>query len=81
MLAVAREEQIPVSAAIRVVTRHWQATMRRFVELRASVPSFGPALDEPLRHYLDGVANSVRGTIDWSLESDRYGQTGITVAG
>ncbi|GIG91048.1 terpene synthase family protein [Plantactinospora endophytica] len=72
VLAVAREERIPVEAAIGAVVRRWQRSMRRFVELCDSVPSFGPALDGPLRHYLDGLANSVRGTMDWSMESGRY---------
>lgn len=72
VLAVAREERMPVAAAVRDVVRRWQDRMRQFEELRAAVPSFGPVIDGPLRHYLDGVANSVRGTIDWSLESGRY---------
>lgn len=72
VLAVAREQGIPVEAAVRVVVRRWQRSMRRFVELRDAVPSFGSALDGSLREYLEGVANSVRGTMDWSLESGRY---------
>ncbi|MGX7676888.1 terpene synthase family protein [Plantactinospora sp. DSM 117369] len=72
VLAVAREEGIPVEAAIEAVVRRWQRSMRRFVELRDAVPSFGPALDGPLRQYLDGLGNSVRGTMDWSMESARY---------
>jgi hypothetical protein len=72
VLAVAREERIPVEAAIEAVVRRWQRSMRRFVELRDAVPSFGAAMDGPLRQYLDGLGNSVRGTMDWSLESARY---------
>ncbi|MFY1688568.1 terpene synthase family protein [Plantactinospora sp. WMMB782] len=72
VLAVAREERIPVQAAIEAVVRRWQRDMRRFVDLRNAVPSFGPALDGPLRQYLDGLGNSVRGTMDWSMESARY---------
>ncbi|MDW5329101.1 terpene synthase family protein [Plantactinospora sp. KLBMP9567] len=72
VLAVAREEGIPVEAAIEAVVRRWQRSMRRFVELRDAVPSFGPAMDRPLREYLDGLGNSVRGTMDWSMESARY---------
>ncbi|MBF9128499.1 terpene synthase [Plantactinospora sp. S1510] len=75
VLAVARENGIPVEEAIPVVVRRWQGSMRRFVELRDAVPSFGPALDGPLREYLAGVANSVRGTMDWSMESGRYRAT------
>ncbi|MEQ4304823.1 terpene synthase [Plantactinospora sp. B6F1] len=72
VLALAREQRIPVEAAIEAVVRRWQHSMRRFLELRDAVPSFGPALDGPLRQYLDGLGNSVRGTIDWSMESARY---------
>lgn len=72
VLAVAREDRIPVPAATQKAVRRWRTRMRRFSQLRAAVPSFGPTIDEALRHYLDGVAYSVRGTIDWSLESGRY---------
>ncbi|MGW4464645.1 terpene synthase family protein [Micromonospora sp. NPDC004704] len=72
VLAVARADGLPVRAAAEVVARRWQWTMDRFVALRAAMPSFGPVLDEPLRDHLDGVTRSVRGTIDWSLESGRY---------
>jgi hypothetical protein len=72
VLAVARADGLPIRSAVRVVARRWQQTMDRFVELRAAVPSFGPELDEALRDHLDGIARSVRGTIDWSLESSRY---------
>ncbi|BCJ65223.1 terpene synthase family protein [Polymorphospora rubra] len=72
VLAVAAEERLPVAEAIRAVETRWRAAMRRFTELRAALPRFGPAVDGPLAEYLDGVANSVRGTIDWSLESARY---------
>lgn len=72
VLAVAREDVLPMPAAIRAVARRWQDTMHRFVELRAAVPSFGPAVDDAVRDYLDGIGHSVRGTIDWSLESARY---------
>ena len=53
--------------------------MRRFVELRAGLPSFGPALDRAVTDHLDGVANAVRATVDWTLESTRYGGGGRLV--
>jgi hypothetical protein len=72
VLAIAHERGLPVEEAIQLAVDRWQRTMHRFVELRAEVPSFGATIDLALRHHLDGVANSVRGTIDWSLESGRY---------
>jgi hypothetical protein len=71
-LAVATERGVPVPAAVELVAARWRAEMARFTALRAAVPSFGPALDESVAAHLDGVANAVRGTVDWTLESGRY---------
>ncbi|MFF5172670.1 terpene synthase [Micromonospora sp. NPDC000089] len=72
VLAVAAERGVPPVEAVAVVAERWRETMARFTALRATVPSFGPALDESVTTHLDGVANAVRGTIDWTLESARY---------
>jgi hypothetical protein len=72
VLAVAREHGVPVPVAVDLVGARWEESMAEFVALRGQVPSFGPVVDAALGAYLDGVANSVRGTIDWSLDSDRY---------
>lgn len=72
VLALARERSVPPERAVELVVERWQEAMRRFVTVRATVPSFGPALDAALTEHLDGVADSVRGTIDWTMESDRY---------
>jgi hypothetical protein len=72
VLAVAGERDLPLETAVELVAARWRESMGRFVALRASVPSFGPALDEAVNHHLDGVANAVRGTIDWTCESTRY---------
>jgi hypothetical protein len=72
VLATARERGLSRDAAIREVIGRWQDRMTRFVELRAAVPAFGARIDAAVRRYVEGVADSVRGTIDWSLESPRY---------
>ncbi|MFG3582029.1 terpene synthase family protein [Micromonospora chersina] len=72
VLAVAAERGVPVPAAVDLVATRWRAEMSRFMALRAAVPSFGPALDESVTAHLDGLANAVRGTVDWTLESARY---------
>ncbi|TNH23842.1 terpene synthase [Micromonospora orduensis] len=73
-LVLAMQAEWGVSAAVAVdrAAERWRESMRRFVALRAAVPSFGPALDEAVADHLDGVAYAVRGTIDWTLESARY---------
>lgn len=72
VLAVATERDVPLETAVAVVGARWRTEMARFMALRAAVPSFGPALDESVATHLDGVANAVRGTVDWTLESARY---------
>ncbi|MDG4821654.1 terpene synthase [Asanoa sp. WMMD1127] len=72
VLATARERGLSRDAAITEVIGRWQERMTRFVELRAAVPAFGARIDVAVRRYVEGVADSVRGTIDWSLESPRY---------
>ncbi|KXK62851.1 terpene synthase [Micromonospora rosaria] len=79
VLAVAAERRVPVRAAVELVAERWRAAMARFLTLRAEVPSFGPALDAAVSAHLDGVAHAVRGTIDWTLESARYGKEGPPV--
>ena len=72
VLALAREHGLSTAEAVDAAVRSWQRRMDSFAALRAAVPSFGPAVDESVRQYLDGVDRSVRGTIDWSLETVRY---------
>lgn len=72
VLAIAREQRIPVDRAVETALTRWRAGMRRFMELRARMPSFGPELDAAVSAHVEGIACSVRGTVDWSLESARY---------
>ncbi|GHJ10696.1 Epi-isozizaene synthase [Micromonospora humidisoli] len=72
VLALADEQAVPVERAAELVADRWRDTMTRFQVQCAAVPSFGPALDGAVAAHLDGIANAVRGTIDWTLESARY---------
>ncbi|MEW2383733.1 terpene synthase family protein [Micromonospora sp. NPDC047707] len=72
VLAVAGERRVPLAEAVALVADRWRESMRRFVELRAAVPSFGRAVDAAVGDHLDVIANAVRGTIDWTVESTRY---------
>ncbi|MGW5558870.1 terpene synthase family protein [Micromonospora sp. NPDC003944] len=72
VLAIEAELAVSEAEAVERAAERWRAAMRRFVALRAAVPSFGPALDEAVADHLDGIAYAVRGTVDWTFESARY---------
>ncbi|MEU8179788.1 terpene synthase family protein [Micromonospora sp. NPDC049047] len=72
VLAIEGELGVSSAEAVELAAGRWRESMRRFVALRAAVPSFGPALDEAVSDHLDGVGYAVRGTIDWTVESARY---------
>ncbi|MGW0214775.1 terpene synthase family protein [Micromonospora chokoriensis] len=72
VLAIETDLAAPSAEAVALAVERWRASMRRFVALRAAVPSFGPAVDRAVTEHLDVVAYAVRGTIDWTLESARY---------
>ncbi|MGC4862063.1 terpene synthase family protein [Micromonospora sp. DT41] len=72
VLVIAREQHLPHGRAVEAAVDRWRTTMGRFMELRATIPSFGPELAPAVAAHVEGIACSVRGTIDWSLESDRY---------
>ncbi|HET9517469.1 MAG TPA: terpene synthase [Actinoplanes sp.] len=72
VLALAAEHRVSTAEAVELAVAKWQALMDSYAGLRAAVPSFGRELDASVEHYLTGVDRSVRGTIDWSLESIRY---------
>jgi hypothetical protein len=72
VLALAAEHGLSTADAVALAVSRWQDLMDSFADLRAAVPSFGRELDVSVEHYLNGVDRSVRGTIDWSLETVRY---------
>lgn len=61
----------------RVIEMH-NSEVCDFVDLSSelpSLPSFGEAVDENLARYISTLKARMRGNLDWSFESGRYGQT------
>lgn len=72
VVAVAEASRITIPGAVAVVAQRWRTQMDRFADRRAAVPSFGAAHERTVGALLDGIGNTVRGTIDWSAETSRY---------
>ncbi|WP_144119397.1 terpene synthase family protein [Catellatospora sichuanensis] len=72
VLAISHERELSIEAAVQEAVDMWQQRMDGFGPLRARVPSFGTQFDPAVHAHLDGVAGSVRGTLDWTVVSGRY---------
>jgi len=46
--------------------------MKRFMEERKKLPSWGPEIDRDANKYLDGIGCWIIGNIHWCLETPRY---------
>jgi hypothetical protein len=73
VIVLQHEHQLSVQAAVNQAARLFNARMQGYIELEERMPSFGAEIDEPLRRYLRGLRSWVRGNMDWSFETGRYG--------
>lgn len=75
VIVLQHEHGLSIQAAMEQAGRLFNTRMREYVELEQRLPSFGAAIDVPLQRYLRGLRCWVRGNMDWSYESGRYGGT------
>lgn len=81
VLILQHEHQLDLQDAIDRAGALFNERMAAYIDLEAHVPSFGEAVDAELARYLAGLRYWVRGNIDWSYETGRYGQEGAKVNG
>ncbi|KDQ58781.1 hypothetical protein JAAARDRAFT_47108 [Jaapia argillacea MUCL 33604] len=72
IVVVMREQGLSLQESIDFVGYMCQQSIDRFVEDRAQLPSWGPAVDTALQIYVDGLADWIVGSLHWSFESTRY---------
>jgi hypothetical protein len=70
--SVMHEHELGPQAAADWIRDWSDGILREFLECRASLPSWGPDIDTQITHYVDSLAQWVRGNDDWSFESQRY---------
>lgn len=75
VIVLQREKQISVQEAINMAAGFFNDRVSAYIELEASVAHFGGAVDADVERYLTGLRYWMKGNIDWSHESGRYGQT------
>lgn len=63
---------LDLQSAVDLVGDFCKQSIDRFMNDRASIPSFDPCVDRDVDIYLDGLANWIVGSLHWSFESERY---------
>lgn len=74
VLILQHEYQIPFEEALKRAVEIHDAEVRNFIELSVQLPSFGFEIDVNLQRYILGLRFLVRGSLDWMMESQRYGK-------
>jgi hypothetical protein len=75
VIVLRQEYHLSVQEAVAQAARLFNARMREYVELERRLPSLGVESDARLQRYLAGLRCWVRGNMDWSYESARYGKS------
>jgi hypothetical protein len=80
IIVLQHEDGLSEQAAVDLAARLFNARIREYVELEQRLPSFGIEIDVPLQRYLRSLRAWIRGNMDWSYETGRYGKVRTTPA-
>jgi len=80
VIVLRHERQLSLPEAVAQASLLLNARMREYVELEQRLPSLGVECNARLQPYLTGLRSWVRGNMDWSYESGRYGHERLTGA-
>jgi hypothetical protein len=69
------EYGVSLQEAVDRASGLFNAMVEAYIELEQDTPSFGAEIDPLVQRYLAGLRYWVRGNIDWSYETGRYGQS------
>lgn len=71
-----RHYGLTIQEAVDRVAKLTEAQMRHFIALESRMPGFGVGLDAGVRRFVAVLRAWMRGNLDWSYDSGRYGQAG-----
>ena len=72
IVVVQHQEQLELQEAIDYVGELCLGCIDRYEQLSASLPSWGPEIDEQVRVYVEGLGDWMIGNLVWSFETERY---------
>jgi Terpene synthase family 2, C-terminal metal binding len=74
VIVLEHEEGLTRDAALDRAASIHDAQVRHFIELEASLPSFGAELDQHMKRYVEGMHTWIRANYDWSGVTPRYNE-------
>jgi hypothetical protein len=80
VLVMQHEYGVSLQEAVDRASGLFNAMVEAYIELEQDTPSFGAEIDPLVQRYLAGLRYWVRGNIDWSYETGRYGQAQTVAA-
>ncbi|OJA19105.1 hypothetical protein AZE42_10031 [Rhizopogon vesiculosus] len=66
------EQGLDLQSAVDYIGQLCKASIQRFEDNRAILPSWGEELDRQVTIYIDGLQNWIVGPLHWSFDSTRY---------
>lgn len=72
VLVIQRQYELSLKDSLEYAARMVEQEVETFLKLKTCLPSFGEPVDAALERYIQGLCNSMRANLDWSLESSRY---------
>ena len=73
VLTLRHKYHLTLQEAIERAAALHDVQVRAFIDLEQRLPVFGPVLDAHLRQYVDVLRSTIRGNMDWSYTTARYG--------
>ncbi|CDO68653.1 hypothetical protein BN946_scf184790.g2 [Trametes cinnabarina] len=72
IVVVQTQQKLDRQSAIDYVGELCMNCVDRFQALRQQLPSWGSAIDDQVRIYVDGLGDWMIGNLVWSFETERY---------
>ncbi|MBA2377823.1 MAG: terpene synthase family protein [Rubrobacteraceae bacterium] len=72
VLVLRHEDGLSLEEAIKSAIEMNEESVHTFMELERDIPSFGPAIDGNLEHFVSVLRARMSGNLAWSINSARY---------
>ncbi|KZT54879.1 terpenoid synthase [Calocera cornea HHB12733] len=79
VISVMYEKGLGIQEAMDFVGEMFGAVVDKFLSVKASLPTWGPDVDQHVQHYIQGLEYWVIGSTEWCFWTKRYFEDGMQV--